>query len=90
MLAEQRRGLFFKIPDELEEELRLWDLSVFTGAGEYLAKVAEPLGNGERVARGIIGRLVKGLNCIFTGMLVETDPRSPFGDQSLLLRRPDQ
>ena len=73
MLTEQRRGLFFKIPDELAAELRLWDLSVFTGAGEYLAEVAEPLRKGERVSRRIIGRLVKGLNRIFTGMLVETE-----------------
>ncbi|MCY4596766.1 MAG: hypothetical protein OXC19_18450 [Bryobacterales bacterium] len=73
MLIEQRRGLFFKIPDDRAAELRLWDLSVFTGAGEYLAKVAEPLRNGQRVSRLIIGRLVKGLNRIFTGMLVETE-----------------
>ena len=73
MLTEQRRGLFFKIPDEQAGELRLWDLSVFTGAGEYLAGVAEPLRNGKRVSRRIIGRLVKGLNRIFTGMLVETE-----------------
>ena len=73
LLTEQRRGLFFKIPDELAAELRLWDLSVFTCAGEYLAEVAGPLRNGERVSRRIIGRLVKGLNRIFTGMLVETE-----------------
>ena len=73
MLTEQRRGLFFKIPDELVAELRLWDLSVFRGAGEYLAEVADPLRNGKRVARRITGRLVKGLNRIFTGMLVETE-----------------
>ena len=73
LLTEQRRGLFFKIPDELAAELRLWDLSVFTCAGEYLSEVAGPLGNGERVSRRIIGHLVKGLNRIFTGMLVETE-----------------
>ena len=73
MLTEQRRGLFFKIPDNLTGELKLWDLSVFTGAGEYLADVAAPLWNGERVSRRIVGRLVKGLNRIFTGMLVETE-----------------
>ena len=73
LLTEQRRGLFFKIPDELSAELRLWDLSVFTCAGGYLAEMAEPLMNGERVSRRIIGRLVKGLNRIFTGMLVETE-----------------
>ena len=73
MLIEQRRGLFFKIPDDLADELKLWELSVFTGAGEYLAQVAEPLLNGSRVSRRIIERLVKGLNRIFTGMLVETE-----------------
>ena len=73
MLTEQRRRLFFTIPDELAGELKLWELSVFKGAGEYLAEVAEPLTNGERVSRRIIGRLVKGLNRIFTGMLVETE-----------------
>lgn len=73
MLTEQRRGLFFKIPEELVDELNLWDLSVFTGAGEYLTEVAEPLRKGERVSRRIIARLVKGLNRIFTGMLVETE-----------------
>ena len=73
LLTEQRRGLFFKIPDELAAELRLWDLSVFTCAGEYLSEVAGPLGNGQRVSRRVIGRLVKGLNRIFTGMLVETE-----------------
>lgn len=73
LLTEQRRGLFFKIPDELAAELRLWDLSVFTCAGEYLSEVAGPLRNGERVSRRIIGHLVKGLNRIFTGMLVETE-----------------
>ena len=73
MLTEQRRGLFFKIPDDRADELRLWHLSVFTGAGEYLKQVAEPLWNGSRVSGRITGRIVKGLNRIFTGMLVETE-----------------
>ena len=90
MLTEQRRGLFFKIPDDLADELKLWDLSVFTGAGEYLAQVAEPLRNGSRVSGRIIGRLVKGLNRIFTGMLVETERELLLGDQPLLLRCADQ
>ena len=72
ILTHQRRGLFFKIPDELSEELKLWDLSVFKGAGEYLDELAKPLERGERVSRSIVGRIVKGLNRIFTGMLVET------------------
>ena len=73
LLTEQRRGLFFKIPDERAEELRLWDLSVFTTAGEYLSEVAGPLESRKGVSARIIGRLVRGLNRIFTGMLVETE-----------------
>ena len=73
MLAEQRRGLFFKIPDRLAEELKLWNLTVFPGAGEYLNEVAEPLERNERVSRHILARLVKGLNRIFSGLLVSSD-----------------
>lgn len=73
MLVEQRRGLFLKIPDDLAEELKLWSLTVFASAGEYLRDVAEPLGRDERVPRNTISRLVRGLNRVFTGMLVATD-----------------
>lgn len=73
MLVEQRRALFFKIPHELEEELKLWHLTVFTRAGEYLLEVADPLLAGRRVARRIVARLVNGLNRIFTGMLMAAD-----------------
>src|SRR5207248_1977079 len=40
MLTTQRRGLFFKISDAEAEEMRLWDLTVFQHAGEYLSQVA--------------------------------------------------
>lgn len=73
MLVEQRRALFFKIPDDLVDELKLWHMTVFTGAGEFLADVAAPLKSGQQVARKIVERLVKGLNRIFTGMLVSTE-----------------
>ena len=73
MLVEQRRGLFFKIPDNLIDELKLWSLTVFTGAGEYLEQVVKPLLVGQRVSRAIIGGLVNGMNRIFTGMLVSSD-----------------
>jgi hypothetical protein len=73
MLVEQRRGLFLKIPDALADELKLWSLTVFISAGEYLKEIAEPLRNDERIPRSTISRLVKGLNRVFTGMLVATD-----------------
>ena len=73
MLVAQRRGLFFKIPDEEKEEMRLWELTVFRYAGEYLERVVAPLQAGRRVARPILSRLVRGLNRVFTGMLVSDD-----------------
>ncbi|MCL4201242.1 MAG: hypothetical protein KJ000_02025 [Pirellulaceae bacterium] len=73
LLVSQRRGLFFKIPREWEQELSLWELTVFKYAGEYLEKVVGPLTVGGRVERALLARLVKGLNRIFVGMLVNSD-----------------
>lgn len=73
MLLSQRRGLFFKIPKDAESELNLWELTVFKFAGEYLSSVVEVLKTGAPVKRPILARLVKGLNRVFTGMLVNSD-----------------
>jgi hypothetical protein len=75
MLIAQRRGLFFKILDAEADEMLLWDLTVFRHAGEYLSQVVEQLKAGERVERQILARIVRGLNRIFTGMLVSDDQR---------------
>ena len=72
-LQAQRRAIFFQIRDEQSEDLRLWDLTVFRHAGEFLRDVVAPLQQTGRVSRSIVGRLVNGLNRIFTGMLVSTD-----------------
>jgi hypothetical protein len=53
--------------------MRLWELTVFQHAGEYLHRVVAPLRVGGRVDRPILARLVRGLNRIFTGMLTERD-----------------
>jgi hypothetical protein len=73
MLVSQRRGLFFKIPEESEEELKLWELTVFKFAGEYLNSVVEVLRLNKPVKRPIVSRLVKGLNRVFTGMFMNSD-----------------
>lgn len=72
-LKAQRRAIFFQIRDDQSDELRLWDLTVFRHAGEFLREVVTPLHNNGRVGRAILGQLVNGLNRIFTGMLVTTD-----------------
>jgi hypothetical protein len=73
MLIAQRRGLFFKIPADAEQELNLWELTVFRFAGEYLSEVVGALKNGKTVKRPLLSRLVKGLNRVFTGMLISSD-----------------
>jgi hypothetical protein len=73
MLISQRRRLFFTIPADHEEELSLWDLTVFSFAGEYLDRVLKVLRANGKVSRAILARLVRGLNRIFVGMLVGSD-----------------
>jgi hypothetical protein len=73
LLVAQRRGLYFKIPREWEQELNLWELTVFKFAGEYLAEVVRPLLKGAAVKRVILARLIRGLNRVFTGMLINAD-----------------
>jgi len=73
MLVRQRRGLFFKIPRESESDLHLWELTVFKFAGEYLDFVVEVLRQGGAVKRPILSRLIKGLNRVFTGMLINSE-----------------
>ncbi len=73
MLVAQRRGLFFKIPKADEFELNLWELTVFRFAGEYLDEVVEVLKGRAVVKRPLVSRLVKGLNRVFTGMLINSD-----------------
>lgn len=78
VLVSKRRGLFFTIPEEQEEELGLWEMTVFKYAGEYRTRLIPALRAGRAVEHPILARLVKGLNRIFAGMLVS-------GDRELLL-----
>lgn len=73
MLVSQRRGLFFKIEDELDEEFFPWDLTVFTFAGEYLDRVLRRLKEGQKIEKRVVARLTQGLNRIFIGMLVSSE-----------------
>jgi hypothetical protein len=69
-LVAQRRALFFKIPDAEVDELKLWELTVFRYGGEYLDEVLQRVRTGGQVRRGILGRIVRGMNRIFTGMML--------------------
>lgn len=81
MLVVQRRALFFKIPTTEATDLHLWDLTVFRFAGEYLEKVVRtvhPSLKG-RVDRHIVSRLVRGLNRVIVGMLINDDRKLCLG-----------
>lgn len=69
-LKAQRQRLFFTMPDHLAADYALWDLTVFRYAGLYL-EVAEKLRTRQPLPRGALAMVVRGLNRVFTGMLVQ-------------------
>lgn len=72
-LVGQRQRLFFTIPADKAAEMRLWQLTTFHYADEYLNEVHRLLLRKEKVRAEIVARLVRGLNRIFTGMLARDD-----------------
>lgn len=69
-LRAQRQRLFFTLPDARAADYDLWDLTVFRYAGLYL-EVAEKIAAGQAAPRTALNMVVRGLNRIFTGMLVQ-------------------
>jgi hypothetical protein len=69
-LRAQRQRLFFTMPDALAEPYGLWDLTVFRYGGLYL-DVAARIASGQPAPRSALNMVIRGLNRIFTGMLVQ-------------------
>ena len=84
MLISQRRGLFFKIPKEAEDDLHLWELTVFKFAGEYLDSVVAVLKDGGVVKRPLLSRIVRGLNRVLPECS-STATANSIGDERQLL-----
>lgn len=70
-LRSQRQRLFFTVALNDLEEIKIWDLTTFKYAGEFLENVYRRLENGKRVQPKILSRLVKGINRISTGLLTK-------------------
>ncbi|AKF92995.1 hypothetical protein NW801_17330 [Brevibacillus laterosporus] len=68
----QRQRLFFEIPRDKVEDLKLWELTTFQYAGEFLNDVYRKVLEDQRVSTHIVSRLVRGLNRIFTGLLTKS------------------
>lgn len=69
-LRGQRQRMFFTMPEPKVDEYDLWDLSVFRYAGLYL-ETAHKISAGQAAPRQAVSMIVRGLNRIFTGMLVQ-------------------
>lgn len=70
-LADQRRRLFFTLPADAGLSYPYWGLTAFSHAGEYLAIVESLEGTRSATAEKAKSVIVKGLNRVFTGLLLE-------------------
>lgn len=71
LLRGQRQRLFFTLPDADPITGNVWDLTIFKHAGEYLAAAAS-VREDRSPARDTMMRVVRGLNRVFSGMLIQT------------------
>lgn len=72
-LQAQRRRLFFTIPDT-EKEYDHWLMTAFRFAGDYLEMI-HLLTEGKGVSESTRARLVRGLNRVMTGLLIENNDK---------------
>lgn len=68
-LESQRRRLFFTLPDR-EEAYPFWGMTAFRFGGDYLETV-KALMERRAVSDSIRSKLVRGLNRVMTGLLIE-------------------
>lgn len=72
-LAAQRRRFFFTLPEN-EPNYHYWGMTAFRYAGDYL-ELSEALFGRKAVSETIRARLVRGLNRVMTGLLLENSDR---------------
>ncbi|MGK5065565.1 hypothetical protein [Janthinobacterium sp. LB3P112] len=68
-LESQRRRLFFTLPDG-EDAYPFWEMTSFRFGGDYLG-VIKALSERRAVNESIRSKLVRGLNRVMTGLLIE-------------------
>lgn len=68
-LATQRRRFFFTLPKD-DPDFHYWGMTAFRFAGDYL-ELSEALLQRKPVSESIRARLVRGLNRVMTGLLLE-------------------
>ncbi|MEQ1770459.1 MAG: hypothetical protein ABL879_11525 [Devosia sp.] len=68
-LASQRRRLFFVLPKD-DPDYRFWSMTAFRFAGDYLDMMSG-LAAKRNISDALRSRLVRGLNRVMTGLLIE-------------------
>lgn len=71
-LEAQRRRLYFTLPND-EADYDFWGMTAFRFAGDYLEMTSVLLGGKNPVNDTIRSRMVRGLNRVMTGLLVENN-----------------
>jgi hypothetical protein len=74
MLEDQRRRLFFTLPSD-EPGYSPWAMTVFRYGGDYLEIIETLAENRKQVSEAVRSRIVKGLNRVLTGLLLENTDR---------------
>lgn len=74
MLEDQRRRLYFTIPND-EPGYSRWAMTVFRYAGDYLEIIETLTENKKQVDEAVRARIAKGLNRVLTGLLLENTDR---------------
>ena len=72
-LEAQRRRLFFTLPDA-ESDYPYWSMTAFHFAGDYLA-LTQMLSERKPVSETVRARIVRGLNRVMAGLLIENTDR---------------
>ena len=72
-LQAQRRRLFFTVP-ESDKEYGHWLMTAFRFAGDYL-EMMNSLIDGKGISDSTRARLVRGLNRVMTGLLIENNDK---------------
>jgi hypothetical protein len=72
-LEAQRRRFFFTLPEN-EADYPFWGMTAFRFAGDYL-EMAAALSEKRPVNETVRARMVKGLNRVMTGLLIENTDR---------------
>jgi len=72
-LEAQRRRLFFTLPED-ESDYPFWSMTAFQFAGDYL-ELTRTLADRKPVTEAVRARIVRGLNRVMAGLLIENTDR---------------